>query len=193
MDPDNSNAVIGRVDNYVSGDTKHKRKRQSGGKSSDVDGYLGPWAPYEDEVQLSNVLKELADAEEQQDEETGKKKKEEPKKQKQIVEEEKEEEKEPEVIQAKSIYHGTHVQDYQGRSFVDPPSDMKQLDHECFLPKRFLHTWTGHNKPVQAIRFFPKAGHLILSASFDTKVKVTFIKSKLSTYSRFGMCTIRCK
>jgi len=85
---------------------------------------------------------------------------------------------EKETIQAKSIFHGTQIKDYQGRSFVDPPTDLKNVDHECWLPKKWIHTWTGHTKGVQAIRFFPTYGHLILSASFDTKVKLWDVYNK---------------
>jgi len=35
-----------------------------------------------------------------------------------------------------------------------------------------LHTWSGHSKGVQTIKFFPKYGHYLLSASHDGRVKL---------------------
>jgi pre-mRNA-processing factor 17 len=35
-----------------------------------------------------------------------------------------------------------------------------------------VHTWNGHDKGVQRVRFFPKTGHLILSASHDGTCKI---------------------
>lgn len=68
--------------------------------------------------------------------------------------------------------------DYQGRSFLHIPQDVgvnlksEEPPEKCFLPKKLIHTWSGHNKGVSAIRWFPKSAHLLLSGSMDSKIKV---------------------
>jgi pre-mRNA-processing factor 17 len=76
-----------------------------------------------------------------------------------------------EVHRATTVYHGVGG-DQSGKGWLDPPSYLRQKEHACFIPKKWLHTWVGHNKGVQRIEFFPKLGHLLLSASHDGTVKI---------------------
>lgn len=57
---------------------------------------------------------------------------------------------------------------------MEPPKGTREgdLDHACYIPKKCLHTYSGHTKGVQSIQFFPKYGHLLLSGSMDGKVKI---------------------
>ncbi len=61
------------------------------------------------------------------------------------------------------------------RSWILGPRDKRNevvAAGGCFLPKRWVHTWSGHTKGVNAVRFFPGTGHLLLSAGLDGKVKI---------------------
>jgi pre-mRNA-processing factor 17 len=72
-----------------------------------------------------------------------------------------------------SIFHGSAGEDYQGRSWIDEPAGLRaERGENCFVPKRLLHTWTGQSKGVNAIRFLPHTGHLLLSAGLDGTAKI---------------------
>ena len=55
----------------------------------------------------------------------------------------------------KSMFHGKSLKDYAGRSWLEAPKDLKAENEHCFLPKRWVHTWSGHTKGVNAIRSGP--------------------------------------
>ena len=84
----------------------------------------------------------------------------------------------------KSVFHGDAETDYQGRSWNTPPSDLRPLDEDdqakmkCFLPKKRVHTFTGHTKGVRKIDLIPRYGHLLLSGSFDSKCKIWDVKKR---------------
>ena len=138
-------------------------KRRLLSDPSDVDGFLGPWrsrepppvpvAPTEEQLRLreenaARKVKQVRD-------DSGN------------------------VVTAEtSTLHIAEAKDYQGRSFVDAPPEVRRVDWtaasagQCYAPKALLHTWTGHRKGVSAIRFFPFTSHLLLSASMDHTVKI---------------------
>lgn len=90
-------------------------------------------------------------------------------------------------LQAKTTFHGSAETDYKGNSWMAPPtglgsvisSEGLEMDHhKCYLPKKCVHRFTGHQKGVQRIRLFPKTGHLLLSAGLEGKCKVWSIPDK---------------
>ena len=145
-----------------------KRKKDRNDDPSDIDGYLGPWAKFKDEETVSHPN----DAEAAYLEEYLAKKKKRGKVQNEVP------------LEEKSQLHIKDTEDYQGRSFLHPPQDVgvnfKSSDPppKCFIPKRQIHTWQGHNKGVAVIRWFPSTAHLLLSGSNDNKVKLWEVYNK---------------
>ncbi|MCJ1485286.1 hypothetical protein MMC06_005460 [Schaereria dolodes] len=89
-------------------------------------------------------------------------------------------------------FHGAQEFDYQGRTYMHVPLDLDiDLRKEAgsqrnYVPKKHIHTWKSHTKAITALRFFPNSGHLLLSASADSKVKLWDVyhdRSLLRTYS----------
>mmetsp|Transcript_57548 Transcript_57548/g.122399 ORF Transcript_57548/g.122399 Transcript_57548/m.122399 type:complete len:614 (+) Transcript_57548:194-2035(+) len=74
-----------------------------------------------------------------------------------------------------SVFHGTKESDYAGRSWIENKASqiVKDVDDkQCFLPKKWMHTWSGHTMGINQIRWFPETAHLILSASMDGTCKI---------------------
>ena len=89
-------------------------------------------------------------------------------------------------------FHGANEFDYQGRTYMHVPQDLdidlrKEPGSQTnYIPKKLVHTWKSHTKAITALRFFPNAGHLMLSASADSKVKIWDVyheRELLRTYS----------
>ena len=204
IDP-NAPAVLGslekaKANNFATLDTiktsksqkkELKRKRAAKGDLEVVDGdgaYEGPWAQWQEENKES-YAPEGDEGEEEEEEES---------------------EEEVQVKKAKpkrgapglesSVFHGKSLTDYQGRTYMSPPlAEAPQLAHEAgsqetFIPKTCIHTWTGHTQGVSVIRLFPNTGHLLLSGSMDTKIKVRgVLASQLSlpTFRSLSLLTLR--
>lgn len=53
-----------------------------------------------------------------------------------------------EDVGAKTVLHIANTRDYLGRTFMVPPSDLKNKPHDCYVPKKVVHTFSGHTKGV---------------------------------------------
>lgn len=162
-----------------------KRKRKGKGDAGVVDGddaYMGPWAAYEVEKDTQFEVDEAEDGAEEWRAE--KKRREEAT--------ELAKEKMKTAREEKTIFHGMSIAkswlmagkeliDYAGRTYMHIPTDLDvklnpsegSIPPNAYLPDKCIHTWTGHNKGVSSIKLFPTSGHLLLSASLDTKIKVS--------------------
>ena len=147
---------------------EHGKKKRIGSKDPKSDDFLGPWAPYEDDIVVSSDEEEVEKPEE--DAEAGEAQIEATKPE--IVEQAEEKPTERTILHKKERY------DYLGRTYLSPPSGLKITEHDCYLPKKRIHTWSGHTKPVSTIKLFPKTGHLLLSADLDGKVKLWDVYNK---------------
>ncbi|KAI9344141.1 WD40-repeat-containing domain protein [Pilaira anomala] len=174
-------SIYDRVNPDLRPNKDARKKRAQKGKLDQVEGpeaYKGPWAGYEDDyvgvatglneeqieqVQLiTNPTKALTT--------------------KNIAQE---------THTETTIFHGASERDYLGRTYMAVPQDIdvnllgEPGEQECFIPKKLIHTWEGHDKGVSSIRFFPKSAHLLLSGGMDNQVKIWDVyhdKSLLRSY-----------
>jgi len=161
--------------------SEKKKKRKASGDPSSAN-YLGPWAPYEDDItnvsdEEEEIVEPVVVKRTQEDEETPV----EEKTAEEIQQEQEEAEKEEaeKAAMERTTLHVKERYDYQGRTYLSAPSTLRVTeDHDCFLPKKRIHTWTGHTKAISAIKLFPRTGHLLLSAGLDAKVKIWSVYDK---------------
>lgn len=145
-----------------------KRKREKNTDAADIEGYLGPWAKYKDEETVSKPADEDSAYLEEY-----------------LAKRKKKGRREEEVpMEETSTLHIKDDTDYQGRSFLHIPQDLginlksDEPPPKCFIPKRQIHVWKGHNKGVSVIRWFPNSAHLMLSGALDNKVKLWEVYGK---------------
>ncbi|ELU00239.1 hypothetical protein CAPTEDRAFT_169920 [Capitella teleta] len=140
-----------------------KRKRHRNADPADVEGYLGPWGKFVDEKLVAKPTEEV---QKEIDEYLSKKQR------------RKDNEIDEKPMEEKTKLHLEDPTDYLGRSWMHVPQDTgvnlksEYPPEKCFLPKKLIHTWTGHTKGLSAIRWFPQYGHLLLSAGMDSKIKI---------------------
>ena len=146
---------------------KRKREKYNNPGSNE---FKGPWAKYKDE--LTDFNKEYELSEDQNDilKELEKSRLEKLEKIEKIRKEEKKLSQIP--FTPFSTFHFDKKTDYQNRSFIEPPRALKNIEHTCYIPKKLIHTYTGHTKPIQKMKFFPKYGHFLFTCSLDGKVKL---------------------
>ncbi|KAL7445021.1 hypothetical protein ACHAXH_009783 [Discostella pseudostelligera] len=89
------------------------------------------------------------------------------------------------AMEAKTIFHGDETIDYRGRSWTAPPPGVRGVedptdmeDHVCYVPKKCVFRFTGHEKGVHRIRLSPQTGHLLLSAGLDGACKIWSVEKK---------------
>jgi len=147
-----------------------KRKREDKGAASNVtdygleEGFKGPWAKYKDEITVAKPseeeIEEMAKWAEQDQGSA-------------LVANTKKVKAKKEA--ERSVLHIKETHDYQGRTYMHAPQDigkMGQAPAKCFIPKKEIHTWTGHTKGVSKTQFLPNTAHLMLSCGLDSKIKL---------------------
>lgn len=94
---------------------------------------------------------------------------------------------EAKAIEPSTTFHPSKDEEYnyKGESWIVPNTDFREgadfgdVDHhKCYVPKKCVAKFTGHNKGVHRIRLFPRTGHLLLSAGLDGKCKVWSVAEK---------------
>ncbi|XP_003738049.1 pre-mRNA-processing factor 17 [Galendromus occidentalis] len=156
------NATGAQQEDSSSAEKKSKKsKRLKNDNADDIEGFQGPWAPLADE---KRNVKPSAEEQEELNEILAKRQK-----RSKATDEES-------SVDEKTTLHIENTHDYQGRSFLVAPTHLDGIKlrapEKCFLPKKMLHQWAGHNKGVACIKLFPKSGHLLLSGGMDCKVKL---------------------
>ena len=146
----------------------HKQKRRLASDAADIDNYLGPWTPREEKDALTTTTAPTDEQLRIRADLAAKK---------QRTTQPRDANNNVVTAETTQLLAGQAV-DWAGRSFVDVPSDAVHVDWNapnaggCYVPKRLVHTYSGHAKGVSAIRYFPWSAHLLLSACMDGSVRL---------------------
>lgn len=97
-------------------------------------------------------------------------------------------------------FHTKDLVNYQGKSWVYGPPVTRSAPTEqepyCQLPKKVTTVFSGHNKGVSRIRWFPNSGHLLLSCSSDNTLKIWSIADSrrlVATYAAHNKSIKDCQ
>lgn len=175
---------IGRRANESALVPSKKRKREHRGDSSIVYGdgaYKGPWASYEErrpDITDSLSGEEDVDVVEEEEEEAGYEEDAIAPQPRAPIDKSGTAYAETGDGSEYSTFEGSEEFDYQGRTYMHVPQDLDidlrvefpLSERKNYCPKRLIHTWKGHKGKINQTRFFPDSGHLLLSASQDSKV-----------------------
>ncbi|KAK6455444.1 WD40-repeat-containing domain protein [Scheffersomyces xylosifermentans] len=156
---------------------KLKRKRTKKGAAEDDD-YLGPWAKYSSDEEAAD--KQVRDNSESDVDVIPTKLEEDQEGDKNTYDSENDSGIEEKATSGAitTEFLGSNQFDYLGRTYMHIPRDLdvnltkEPGSQECFVPKRVIHTFTGHSKGVTKLELFPKSGHLLLSAGNDGKIRL---------------------
>lgn len=156
-----------------------RAKRQKKGDSGVVEGpgaYLGPWAKYQDDDQVYD--EELASDEEFVEVEEGEEEEQVGSAPLPAMSKEATDYQDDSSLTETTEFHGSEMHDYLGRTYMHVPQDLgidlkKPVGSiRNYVPKRLVHTWKSHTKPITSLRFIPNSGHLLLSSAADGKAKI---------------------
>lgn len=157
-----------------------KRRTGRGGDAGILEGtgaYLGPWAGWEHEAAQTEQVPVAGDVGPTAEELNAAAANAEQRR-REAAEMEKRRQMDQVRGTEKSIYHGKEMYDYQGRTYMHIPTDAgvnlrgEPGTQQSYIPETCIHTFTGHTQGITSLRLFPGSGHLLLSGSMDTKVKL---------------------
>ncbi len=161
-----------------------RASRESKGSALIADGdgaYVGPWAKYKrqavyDEYEEGEGDEEYEEEEEEEDEDVVESGTVIPAPAAALARR-----KELETVgDESSMFVGSEEFDYQGRTYMHVPQDLDvDLRKEVgsitnYIPRKLIHTWRAPTpgQAVTALKLFPESGHLMLSGSAESTVRL---------------------